>query len=158
MIVAPVFPSATAPSEDELTAGCEQYHTVLGWPVTVDLPRDRLVLSVGGVVDAILMPVDFGQRVHAALQVAMLAGPVIAGPGPNWWTFLAEPAKVPDLPDALRNRHVRMIPRGATVVVPCVPKPGASPRWVTAPGSGRSLPEFWTVINAARRIAHGATS
>lgn len=140
----------------DLNAGRDQYVHALDWPVAVEAEQRRLVVAVGARVDAVVMPLALGQRVHAALQIATVAAPVIAGPGRGWWTFITEPSAVqkPDVPGELHAMRVRVVPRGSTVVLPCGITCESSPRWVIAPRSDRPLPPWPAVVNAARRLVH----
>lgn len=137
----------------DLITGRDDYAD-LGWPVQVDLKHQRLALPIGEVVSAVLMPVELGQRVNAALATAMLAGPVIAGPGTNWWTFLADPVMKTDLPDSLRSSNLRVIPSGGEVILPCGITTDTQPRWMTPPSPSRPLPTLHMIIATARRVLH----
>lgn len=143
----------------DLIAGRDEY-AALGWPVQIDSEHQRLTLPIGEVASAVLMPVELGQRVNAALATAMLAGPVIAGPGTTWWTFLADPVMKTDIPDALRLRNVRVIPQGADVILPCGIETDTPPRWMTPPHPSRPLPTLHMIIATTRRLLHqpGATA
>jgi hypothetical protein len=127
------------------------YEERLGWPVTIEVAHRRLVAAVGERMDAITVPARLGRHVLAELQIAMLAGPVIAGPG-EWWTFLTEPATAPRpaVPAELCQAKVRLTPRGAHVVIP--PRRDAQ-EWIKRPEPQRTLPPWSVVIGVTRRVA-----
>jgi hypothetical protein len=102
-------------------------------------------------MDAITMPAALGRRVLAELQIAMLAGPVISGPG-EWWTFITEPATAPRpaVPAELCRAKVHIAPRGAHVVIP--PRREAL-EWIKRPQPQHALPPWSVVIGATRRVA-----
>jgi hypothetical protein len=140
----------------DLADARKDYEERLGWPVTIELQHRRLVAAVGERMDAITMPAALGRHVLAELQIAMLAGPVIAGPG-KWWTFLTEPATAPRpaVPAELFRAKVRITPRGAHVVIP--PRPDAL-EWIKRPQPQHTLPPWSVVIGATRRFAAHITS
>lgn len=101
------------------------------------------VLAAGGDVDAISMPATFGALVLAELDVMMLAGPVVTDDDGSW-TFLTQRAgtRPPAVPADLLPLGVRVVPAGTPLA--------AADRPERAPAC------WWTVIGAARRVAHRA--
>jgi hypothetical protein len=101
-------------------------------------------LIAGATFDAISMPAAFGALVLAELDIMMLAGPVVAD-GDGSWTFLTRPAdtRQPAVPTDLLPLGVRAVPAGT----PVAPLAGAD-------RPGRPPAIWWTVIGAARRVAH----
>lgn len=91
-------------------------------------------------VDALSMPAAFGALVLAELDIMMLAGPVIADDDGSW-IFLTERAGT--VPADLLPLGVRVVPAGTPV----------APR-ATADRPDRAPAIWWTVIGAARRVAH----
>jgi hypothetical protein len=90
------------------------------------------------------MPAAFGALVLAELDIMMLAGPVIADDHGSW-LFLTESA------DARRSTvPTDLLPLGVRVV------PAGTPL-ATADRPGRAPAIWWTVIGAARRVAHRAS-
>ncbi|MGB3438321.1 MAG: hypothetical protein WBA97_06165 [Actinophytocola sp.] len=98
-------------------------------------------LIAGEDVDAISMPAAFGALVLAELDIMMLAGPVLADDGGSW-TFLVQRAgtRRPAVPTDLLPLGVRVVPAG-TLVTPLATEDHSPAIW-------------WTVIGAARRVAH----
>ncbi len=106
-----------------------------------DQPAAPQALIAGEDVDAISIPAAFGALVQAELGIMMLAGPVVDDADGSW-TFLTERAdtRQPALPADLLRLGVRPVPAGT-------PIPAAGRR-ACAPAI------WWTVIGAARRVAH----
>lgn len=96
-------------------------------------------LIAGEDVDAISMPAAFAALVQAELGIMMLAGPVIADEDGSW-IFLTQRADTRRVPTDLLPLGVRAVPAGAALA--------------TADGSAGSPEIWWTVIGAARRVAH----
>jgi hypothetical protein len=91
-------------------------------------------------LDAISMPATFGALVQAELGIMMLAGPVITDDDGSW-TFLTERADTRrPVPTDLLRLGVRAVPAGTALVD------------AGAPGQAAAI--WWTVIGAARRVAH----
>lgn len=113
----------------------------LTWPVEVE------ALVAGENVDVISMPAAFGALVLAELDIMMLAGPVIADDHGSW-LFLTQRAgtRQSTVPTDLLPLGVRVVPAG-TAVAPLA----------TADRPGRAPAVWWTVIGAARRVAHRAS-
>lgn len=140
----------------ELSAVKAQYEKTLGWPVSVDAGYGRLVMHVGGRIDAIILPVRLAERALAELRFAMLDGPVAAAPGGQWLTFLTTrtAAANPALPLELRNARAQLIPCGGQIIMPRSLTAQDIPRdwrWVVAPRPHRALPPWCAVVSAARR-------
>lgn len=155
-------PSRTRPAPgwlQDLAAARARYEELLGWPVRLDLAERRLAIPVGTLLDAIIMRAGLGERVLGELAMAMLAGPVTAGPGCGEWTFLTQPAGSPrrDLPAELVHLRLHVAPLGVPVVIPTHPDgPGDSDSdawWVQPPRPHRPLPPWPAVLGATRRVA-----
>lgn len=138
-----------------LAAAKTDYEERLGWPVTIEIGNQRLVLMVGGRMDAITMPARLGRHVLAELGILMLAGPVMAGLG--YWTFLTGrcTAHRPNLPAELFPVRVRLAPRGTHVIVP---SGRDAQEWVRRPEPGHALPPWSVVIGTTRRVASLASA
>ena len=108
-------------------------------PVEVAAARPIAHLA-GDDVDAISMPAGFGALVLAELEIMMLAGPVVTDDDGSW-TFLTERtgARRP-VPSDLLPLGVRAVPAGTALG--------------EADEPGQSAAIWWTVIGAARRVAH----
>jgi hypothetical protein len=89
------------------------------------------------------------------MNITMLAGPVIAGPGGTWWTFLTQPATAtrPDLAAELHAVKVRLTPGGAHAVLPTKDDNNGPWRWIARPQPHRALPPWSAVIAVTRRVA-----
>lgn len=144
----------------ELAAARTHYEDLLGWPVQMQVQQRCLTVPVGPALDALTMPATLGETVLAELTITMLAGPVTADPGGDWWTFLSHPVAASRLsvPAALRRLRVRPAPRGTPVVIPTHPGgDGANGwRWIEPPHPGRSLPPWSVITGATRRVAAAA--
>ncbi|GAB3474626.1 hypothetical protein [Amycolatopsis cihanbeyliensis] len=135
-----------------------EYQDQLGWPVHLEVRQRRLVTQTGTAFDALTMPFDLAEETRRDLEIAMLVGPILTGPGRRWWTFLTKPAPSRRLhvPADLHQLRVRPIPRGTHVVLPFhidVPGP-ESWRWIESPMLRRTLPPWSTVVAVARRVAN----
>ncbi|MBB5155939.1 hypothetical protein [Saccharopolyspora phatthalungensis] len=138
----------------DLAAARTRYEELVGWPVTVEVQPRRLTVPVGEVLDALTMPAPLGHAVQSELRLMMLAGPVIAGPGHDWWTFLTEPtdASRPEVPAELHRWKLRPTPRGAHVILPALATTeDKTPQWIGSPRSHTALPPWHAVIGATRR-------
>lgn len=158
-------PTTTFPAPEwlrTLAAARTHYEELLGWPVRVQVQQRYLTVPVGMALDALTMPATLGEKVLAELTISMLAGPVTADPGGDWWTFLSHPAPAPRLgvPAALRRLRVHPAPRGTPVIIPTSLDGGGESRWqwIEPPRPGRSLPPWSVVVGATRRVAAGAVS
>lgn len=138
-----------------------------GWPVTVEVQQRRLVVAVGGVLDAVTMPAALGGEVLAQLRIAMLSGPVINNVDGRW-TFLTTPEASPrsDVPVDLDAHDVRFTPRGEQVAIP-EPSGDEPPQWIQRPRARGPLPPWPAVVATTRRVVdcrngampgHGTTS
>lgn len=128
-----------------------QYEICLGWPTVVDLKQRRLIVPVGTVVDGLIMPAAIGRPVLHVLQASDLRPPVISGPGGTWWTFVTLPVRVrPAVLSSLAANGIRLVPRGAHIVLPESFKARSPWAWVTPCLRRPSLPSVYAIIRAAR--------
>ncbi len=116
-----------------------------GGPVGTAERAPLPVLVAGETVDAISMPAAFAALVRAELDIMMLAGPVVADDDDGSWTFLTERAdtRQPTMPNDLLPLGVRAVPAGTPVAL-----------FAAADRRDRPPAIWWTVIGAARRVAH----
>ncbi|TWP46074.1 hypothetical protein FKR81_37540 [Lentzea tibetensis] len=145
----------------ELSDMKARYEESLGWPVSVDVGRRRLVVPAGREFDAVTMPSHLAEAVRAQLCVAMLWSPLVAAPGGQWLTFLTTPARAsrPNLAAELRRARVQLVPRGGQVVIPAsfdTHHDHGEWRWVEPPLPRRALPPWSAVIAVARRADSGS--
>lgn len=152
--------SMTHPAPDwlhELVTARIHYEELLGWPVCMEARRRHVRVPVGTALDGITMPATLGEKVLAELTITMLAGPVTAGPGADWWTFLTQPttAPRPGIPAEVHRLQVRPLPRGAYAILPTQVDHGSDSawRWIEPPRPCQSLPPWSAVIGATRRVA-----
>ncbi|CRK59316.1 hypothetical protein [Alloactinosynnema sp. L-07] len=135
---------------------CAQYEEHLGWSVRVDVTARCLALSAGQTIDALTMPAPLARRVHAALDVMLLAGPAIATPNSAWWTLLTDrsAAEQPSVPHDVVAAGVCAVARGDHVRVPThlTDMNGAAWRWTRMPLGRRPLPPWSAVVGATRRV------
>lgn len=150
-------PIGAAPeSLPELAFAQARYQRVFGWPVSLDVEQRRLFVPVGEAFDAVTMPASLAETVRNELRIMMLAGPVIAVPGGQWWTLLTAPATAPrlDLQAALHRLRVHPTPSGAHTIIPThLNGPCSTWRWVQQPQQHHPLPPWSLVISATRRVA-----
>lgn len=113
----------------------------LSGPVGVVERAPLPVLIAGENVDAISMPAAFGALVRAELEIMMLAGPVVADDDGSW-TFLTQrtDTRQPTVHTDLLPLGVRPVPAGTPVA--------------TADRLDHPPAIWWTVVGAARRVAH----
>lgn len=143
----------------ELTSAQTYYIEQWGWPVDVEVRQHRLTVAVGDILDAITMPAALGRSVLADLKVAMLAGPIVAGPSTDRWTFFTQPTQVSQtvVPPDPRLAWVRLLPRGGRVVLPTDNNHpdenlGEAWSWIRPPQYPRVLPASAAVVATARRV------
>lgn len=148
-------PSELSPDLTQLTAARDHYRDQFGWPVSVDVHQQRLLVEVGEALDTVTVPASLGEKVHTELRIAMLAGPVIAESGGRWWTFLVQPdpALRPDLRVNLHRLKVYLTPSGADVIIPTQVEGTGNRYWVEQPHPHRPLPPWSAVIATTRRVA-----
>lgn len=140
----------------EVVDACTQYEERLGWPIRVDVTSRCLTLPVGQAVDALIMPAPLAQRVHAALDVMLLAGPAIASPDGAYWTLLTDrsPTDQPCVPLDVAAAGVCAVARSDLVRLPThlTATDRAGWRWTGMPLGRRPLPPWWVVVGATRRV------
>jgi hypothetical protein len=143
-----------APAPDwlrNLVGARTHYEENLGWPVSIEVEPHRVVIEAGGVLDAVVMPVEVARPVLLELRIALQAGPVITAPGVDSWTFLTAPtaASHPDLPAELGDAHVRGLSAGTRVTLP---SETGSPYWIEPPRRRHCLPPWPVVVGTTRRV------
>jgi hypothetical protein len=144
------------PDLAQLTAARDHYREQFGWPVSVDIEHQGLIVAVGEAVGAVTIPALRGGKVHDELRITMLAGPVLASQGGRWWTFLVTPARKErtDLLAELRRPKVYSTPSGAHVIIPTFLN-GTDGRWwwIQQPQPHSPLSPWSVVIGTTRRVA-----
>jgi hypothetical protein len=127
------------------------YEENLGWPVSIEVESHRIVIEAGGVLDAVVMPVEVARPVLLELRIALQAGPVITAPGLDSWTFLTAPAAAirPALPAELGDVHVHGLTAGTRVTLP---SETGSPYWIEPPRRRHCLPPWPVVVGTTRRV------
>lgn len=130
------------------------YEERFGWPVSIEVRHARLVMRLGCVADAVVMPRGLGARVLTELRIALLAGPVLADTTGRWWMFLTRPAHAvtPWAHDELRRAGVHPAPGGSSVVVPSEFERKSRCPWIEPPRPLAQLPPWPAVIGTARRL------
>lgn len=148
-------PTVRSDTPRDLATGRWELIKLTGWPVTIERLARRLVVTTGDAMDAITMPAEIGQLVLTELRIALQAGPVIAGPGGTWWTFLTESATAPRpvVPADLQPLRVMLAPRGPHTVIPTSLREPGMWSWVAPPRPHQSLPAWSAVISIARQLA-----
>jgi hypothetical protein len=137
----------------ELATARTYYEERFGWPVTIEVDPGRLLMAVGELADAVVMPRPLGWRVLTDLRIALLAGPVLADTTGQWWMFLTRPAaiSVPKEHTDLRCLEVYLVPGGSRVVVPSEIDEKNGWPWLERPRALSQLPPWPAVIATARR-------
>ena len=124
----------------------------------IQAARRDLVAVVGGTVGAVVIPACLGAQVRQELTYAMLCGPIIAGPGGGWWTFLTRPIGTlrPDVAQHLAAVRVQVAARGSHIEIPCDTNGSTIGgwRWVERPVSSRPLPPGSAVVSLVRRLTY----
>ncbi|MCP2170226.1 hypothetical protein [Goodfellowiella coeruleoviolacea] len=128
-------------------------YRVLGWQVSAS--EQGVFLPLGPATTGLVMPARTGSRVLADLKARMLAGPVIAIPGPReQWIFLAELVAL--LPAHLRApAQVQFVRSPQRVVLPPTATRYGPVRWANPPSPSRHwFPPFTAVLALARSAAN----
>ncbi|MFL6144873.1 MAG: hypothetical protein ACJ72N_23785 [Labedaea sp.] len=143
----------------ELAQAQARYQELLGWPVSVRVGHQNLVVAVGAVLVAIAMPAGLGERVRAQLGISILAAPIIASADGSRWTFLAKSGSSirPAVAEDLSGSKVRLAPWGSYVVLPTGldTTSGRVERWIESPQPNRLLPDACTIVGLTRRLTYG---
>ncbi|WP_328438325.1 DNA-directed RNA polymerase subunit beta [Nocardia puris] len=136
---------------------CDFYRAVCDLPAVIDA-SGRISFSTG-MVGALRMPADLGQRVKAGLDRQKLGGgPVISHPRSHTWLFLVRP-DIPESPDdepSLWRNHVHVIRRGGSVALPGPSESRSQYRaWISAPRSA-FRPSGLVVLDQVRACLRGS--
>jgi hypothetical protein len=135
---------------------CAFYRSEYCLPAAVDVATQRILLPIGGLVGAVIMPLDLGRRVLAGLRVRMLAGPVVERPHTQRWTFITGPGHTLDetvFADLLRL-GASITPQGDNVVLPSPEDERLGLwRWESTPKALSDFPPQSAVIATTRAMA-----
>jgi hypothetical protein len=151
--------SAPAPAWlRNLATARASYQELLGWPVSMQVSQQNLVVEVGSALVAVAMPAGLGARVRAQLGVSFISAAIIANAEGTRWTFLAAPGTATRPPSAeeLLSVGVQFAPHGSYVVIPTSLKMSAGrvERWIDCPHPNRALPPVCAVAELARRLTY----
>lgn len=137
--------------EPDLAAAATFFSERMGWPVSIDVTNQRLVVRTGDVLDAFRVQRALAEPVALELSASLMAGPVIRDNDDRWWTFITDPCQRAnvELAHELRAAHVHAVPPGGEVVIPPVTAPTS---WWQQPQPGRPLPPWSAVVGVARRV------
>lgn len=137
--------------EPDLATEASFFSEHMGWPVSIDVGHQRLVVHTGDVLDALVLPRAFAEPVALDLSSSLMAGPVSRDNSDRWWTFITEPCqrKNVELPHDLRAARLHAVPPGGQLVIPPVAVPTS---WWTRPQPCRLLPPWSAVVGIARRV------
>ncbi|WP_229686653.1 hypothetical protein [Longimycelium tulufanense] len=148
--------STVTPEESGMERGladvAASYARLMGWPVVVS--DNGILLPLSPASTALTMPEHLGQGVLAGLKARMLAGPVLALPGPQpRWVFLAELVAL--LPTQLTSPfEVQFVRAPHQVLLPPTQTTHGPVRWANPPTpSRRWFPPFTAVLAIARMVA-----
>lgn len=143
--------STAGSSVEDLASEAKYFSEQMGWPVTIDVPNERLVVATGQAVDGLRIPRTVAEHVAAALSTKLMAGPVSRDDS-GWWTFITAASHQhanKELPHELRLARVYAVPPGGELVVPPVTKHRS---WWQPPRPDRALPQYSAVIAVARHV------
>lgn len=131
------------------------YEERFGWPAHIETRAERVAVTTGEVLDAIVMPEHLGNAVAHGLVAIMQPAAVLVAGASRQLTILTLPRPATAaLPSNLEQARVRLLPHGTPVALPIPGRPHAQVRWLFAPGGPRpSLPDHSVVISLARRAA-----
>lgn len=137
--------------EPNLATEANFFSEHMGWPVSIDVTHQRLVVHTGDVLDALVLPRSLAEPVALDLSSGLMAGPVSRDNRDRWWTFITEPCqrKNVELPQDLRATRVHAIPPGGELVIPPTAE---TTSWWQQPQPGRLLPPWSAVVAIARRV------
>lgn len=137
--------------ELDLAAEASFFSEHMGWPVSIDVPHQRLVVRTGDVIDALVLPRALAAPVVLELSSSLMAGPVSRDSCDRWWTFITEPCqrKNAELAPDLRAKRVHVVPPGGELVIPRIAE---TTSWWQQPQPGRQLPPWSAVVATARRV------
>ena len=143
--------SPTRSGVDELTTDATFFSEHLGWPVTVDVDHERLVVATGGALDAFRIPRTLAEHVASELSTSLMSGPVSKDDSDRWWTFITAACQRPsrELPHELRSAGIYAVPVGGELVIPPISKHTS---WRHKPRPDQALPPYSTVIAVARQV------
>lgn len=77
--------------EPDLAAAATFFSERMGWPVSIDVTNQRLVVRTGDVLDAFRVQRALAEPVALELSASLMAGPVIRDNDDRWWTFITDP-------------------------------------------------------------------
>ena len=134
---------------------CGFYRSEFGLPATVDRATERILMPVGGLVGAITMPLELGQRVQAGLRIRMLAGPVVERAQTVRWTFITGPGH--RLDEVVHTELLRLgasvAPQGDNIVLPSPDDERLGLwRWECLPKALKDFPPQSAVIATTRAM------
>ncbi|MCP2258609.1 hypothetical protein LX15_002307 [Streptoalloteichus tenebrarius] len=135
-----------------MTEVAASYARLMGWPVVVT--EKGILLPLSSAHTALSMPEHVGVGVLAGLRARMLAGPVLAVPGPQpHWIFLAELVAL--LPTQLTTpADVRFVRAPHQVLLPPSQTEDGPITWANPPtASRRWFPPFTAVLAVARTVS-----
>ncbi|WP_405161689.1 DNA-directed RNA polymerase subunit beta [Nocardia sp. NBC_01499] len=121
---------------DTPTSRCTYYRRTCGLPAGIHPEVGRIILRTG-IVGAITMPAQLGQRVRDdMLHNRITLGPIISHLRSRRWTFLCRP----DLPNdmslfaELLRLNVALVPPGAEIALPApIDNRTGHRHWIVAP-------------------------
>ena len=136
--------------EPDLAAAASVFTEHLGWPVSFDVARKRLVVRTGDLFDALRLRQPLAEPVALDLASHLMTGPVCID-SHGWWTFITEPCQrhTMDLPHDLRAHRVHAVPSGGELVLPPV---AATASWWQQPEPDRQPPPWTAVVAIARQV------
>ncbi|WP_338600427.1 hypothetical protein [Saccharopolyspora sp. SCSIO 74807] len=137
--------------EPDLAAEARFFSEHMGWPITIDVQHQRLVMRTGDVCEALILPRSLAEPVALELASSLMSGPVSRDNRDRWWTVITEPrhrANV-QLPHELHAERMHAVPPGGELIIP--PRT-ATMSWWQQPQPTTSLPPWSAVVATARRV------
>jgi hypothetical protein len=144
---------ASAAARSDLATEATIFFDRIGWPVSIDVTHQRLVMRTGDVLDAFRIPRALAEPVALELSTSLMTSPVIRDDDDRWWTFITKPCQRQNgkLAHELRAAGVHAAPPGGDLVIPPLAEPTS---WWQQPQPGRLLPPWSAVVAIARRVIH----
>ncbi len=122
------------------------YQELLGWPVSVQVGERRLVVAIGSVLGAVVMPAVLGARVRAQLERPV---PIVGNSDGTRWTFIGRPGAASG--HGIPALQLRPLPAGSYVTIPAE-LTETDDGWISRPVPGRTLPQASDILALARKL------
>lgn len=134
---------------------CLRYRREFQLPAVIDPTSRHILLYVGARCGAVTMPTELGEQVRQRLRLAGIAGPVVAHPRAQRWTFLTGPTRPDSISVTAAAELFRLYTTvacgGSQIVLPSPEDERTGYRtWVQSPQTTADRPPQNFVVDAAR--------